>query len=187
VTIRVSFNGKAVGQLWSAQTKRYSEKMVKATQASARRAAAAIETRGRENIKAGGNFGSARWQAGFRAYLSFRSRVRLSIRVTHSVFYWRVFEFGAKIFGRPLLWIPLPWAREAQGIRARDYPGNLFRVERLGRSPLLMARTGAGTVEAKYVGKEFVVIPRKWRLRDIVRQEQKRLGRYYREALRTNG
>jgi hypothetical protein len=180
VTIKVKFDfdGKAVGATFSAHVKRYSERMVIATQVAARRAAENIEREGRANIRAGGDFGSSRWQNGFRALVSFVSRVRISVRITHSVRYWRVFEFGATIRGKPMLWIPLSFARDAIGKRARDFPGKLFR-----KAPLLMTNEG-GRAAAKYFGKTSVRIPRKWRLRDIVRREQKRLGLYYREALR---
>lgn len=183
IKVKIDFDGKAVGTTYSAHVKRYSERMVIATQVAAKRAAENIEREGRANIRAGGDFGSARWQAGFRALVSFVSRVRISIRITHKVRYWRVFEFGAIIRGKPMLWIPLSFARDAIGKRARDFPGKLFRVNRLGKAPLLMTKEG-GRAAAKYFGKTSVRIPRKWRLRDIVRREQKRLGLYYKEAMR---
>jgi hypothetical protein len=90
-----------------------------------------------------------------------------------------VFELGAKIFGRPLLWIPLSFARDAQGLRARDFPEPLFRVNRLGKAPLLMSKTGP-----KYFGKESVTIPRKWQLRAVIRGVSRRMNRYYKEAMK---
>jgi hypothetical protein len=183
VTIRIDFNGKAVGKTYSARVKRYSDQMIVATQVAARRVAENIEREGRANIRAGGNFESTRWQAGFRALVSFASRVRINIRVTHRVRYWRVFEFGAVIRGKPMLWIPLSFAHDAVGKRARDFSGKLFRVNRKGKAPLLMTNQGGRGV-AKYFGKTSVRIPRKWRLREIIRREQRRLGLYYREAMR---
>jgi hypothetical protein len=138
-----------------------------------------IESEGRADIKAGGNFSSPRWQEGFQAKVSYQSRSAINIRVTHSVSYWRVFEFGATIKGKPLLWIPLDFATDAKGLRARDYPGKLFRVERPGKAPLLMSDTGP-----KYFGKESVTIPKKWHLRQVVRNVAGRLNTYYREAMR---
>jgi hypothetical protein len=131
-----------------------------------------------------GNFGSSRWQDGFHAKVSYQSRTDLNIRVTHDVPYWKVFEFGATIHGKPLLWIPLDFATDAHGIMARDYPGSLFRVDRGGgKAPLLMAGGGrGGTAEAKYFGKEQVVIPQKFHLREIARTVSRKLGQYYREA-----
>lgn len=171
-------NGDKLGSQFKTRTKKFSEKQIRAVQAAARKASEEIEDRGRDDIAAGGNFSSERWQEGFQAKVSFESRSDINIRVTHSVFFWKVFEFGAKILGRPLLWIPLSFARDVTG-RARDYPGKLFRVNRLGKAPLLMADDGP-----KYFGKESVTIPKKWHLRDIVKDVSREMKDYYREAMR---
>jgi hypothetical protein len=179
VTVTFKFEGgEKLGTRFQSRVKKFSEKQIRAVQAAARRAATEIEDRGREDIAAGGNFKSERWQEGFQAKVSYTSRSDINIRVTHSVFFWKVFEFGAKIFGRPLLWIPLSFARDVTG-RARDYPGKLFRVNRLGKAPLLMSDDGP-----KYFGKESVTIPKKWHLRQIVKDVSREMKDYYREAMR---
>jgi hypothetical protein len=175
-------NGDKIGSQFKGRTKKFSEKMVKSTQSAARRAQAEIEERGRADIRAGGNFGSDRWQQGFRAKLSFKSRTDINIRVTHAVFYWKVFEFGARIVGRPMLWIPLSFAKDAIGKRARDFPGRLFRVNRLGKAPLLMSDDGP-----KYFGKESVTIPKKWHLRQIIKEVSREMNKFYREAMKHGG
>lgn len=179
--IKMTFDTKKMGNNLQITARKFSDRQVVAINAAAKRAAEEIEAEGRSNIKAGGNFGSARWQSGFRAFVSRTSRLNIRIRVTHAVSYWRVFEYGARIFGNPLLWIPLSFG-DATG-RARDFPGRLFRVNRKGKAPLLMDENGP-----QYVGKTSVRIPRKWRLRDVVRRVQKKIGRYYKEAMRgSNG
>jgi hypothetical protein len=96
-----------------------------------------------------------------------------------------VFEEGRIIRGNPLLWIPLSFADDAQGVMARDYPGQLFRIDRAGKSPLLMASGGpGGKAQPKYFGRESVTIPKKWHLREIAKQVSRRLGEFYREAMR---
>lgn len=173
-------NGDKLGPAFKSQVKTFSKRQVAGVQTAARHAASEIETLGRANIRAGGDFGSARWQQGFRARLSFRSNVDITIRVTHAVTYWKVFEEGRTIRGRPLLWIPLSFSTaKTLGVRARDYPNRLFRVDRVGRAPLLLDDTGP-----QYFGKTSVRIPRKWRLRDIVRRTARNMGRFYREAMR---
>jgi hypothetical protein len=162
--------------------KKFSEKQTRAIQAAAKRAKDEIETQGRQNIAAGGNFGSARWQDGFQAKLSFENRSNLRIRVTHAVFFWRVFEEGAVIHGNPMLWIPLSGSSADQRkVRARDYGAPLFRVDTKKGTPLLHDGTAP-----QYFGKEFVTIPRKWRLRDIVRSVAKRMNTFYRQAMKDN-
>jgi hypothetical protein len=165
------------------RSKKFSERQTLAVQAAANRAKEEIETQGRANIAAGGNFSSARWQDGFQAKVSYRSRSDINIRVTHSVFYWHVFEKGATIHGQPLLWIPLSGSNAAlRGVRARDYGAPLFRVDRINGAPLLHDGNAP-----QYFGKESVTIPRKWRLRDIVRSVARRMGTFYRQAMKNNG
>lgn len=183
MTVTFKFeNGDKLGSRFQNRVKKFSEKMIKSTQAAANRAKAEIEEQGRADIRAGGNFGSERWQQGFQAKLSYTSRVDINIRITHSVFYWKVFEFGATIRGRPMLWIPLSFATDALGKRARDYGKPLFRVDRPGKAPLLVADDGP-----KYFGKESVTIPKKWHLRQIVREVSRQMKQFYREAMRNGG
>jgi hypothetical protein len=174
-------NGDQLGPKFTAGVRRHKTRATAALQAAARRAAEQIEIEGRANIRAGGNFGSARWQEGFHARLSFQSKTDMVIRVTHDVRYWVVFEEGRTIHGRPLLWIPLSFGQAFHdNIRARDYPKPLFRVNRPGRAPLLLDDQGP-----QYFGKESVRIPRKWHLRDIVKRIARNMRQYYREAFRS--
>lgn len=83
------------------------------------------------------------------------------------------------ISGKPLLWIPLDFASDAKGVRARDYPGRLFRVDRAGKAPLLLSDDGP-----KYFGKEQVRIPKKWHLRQIAAQVSRKMNSYFKRAMR---
>lgn len=181
MTIRVVFDTKNTKSKLKRGAKNSSERVIRAIQYSAERVRQDILQDGRADIAAGGNFSSQRWQEGFQVKKSYKSRVDIRLRVTHSVFFWRVFEFGARIFGRPLLWIPLSFALDAQGVRARNFPGGLFRVNRDGKAPLLLSRD---TGEVKYFGKESVRIPKKWHLKRVVYQRSRRLKMYYREAMK---
>jgi hypothetical protein len=184
MTITIKFeDGRQLGRRFQARVNAFDERRILAIQGAARRAALEIEAEGRADMASAGNFISARWQGGLHAKVSFESRTDINIRVTHDVRYWKVFEFGARIEGKPMLWIPLPFALDAQGIRARDYPGQLFKVERQGKAPLLMAGGGAGgKAEPKYFGKDHVTIPKKFHLREIAKAVSRRLSAYYREA-----
>jgi hypothetical protein len=77
-----------------------------------------------------------------------------------------------------MLWIPLSFGN-ANGRRARDYGKPLFRVNRPGRSPLLMSEDGP-----QYFGKESVTIPKKWDLRGTVRRIARGLNTIYKEEMR---
>lgn len=177
--LQIKLNGvDTLGPKLKARAKTFSEKQTIALQSTARRVTELIETEGRANIAEGGNFSTPRWQQGFRATLQFVARNDLVIRVTHAVSYWRVFEFGAKILGKPLLWIPLSFGN-ANGRRARDYGAPLFRVNRPGRAPLLMSKDGP-----QYFGKESVTIPKKWNLRGTVRRIARSMNTIYKEEMR---
>ena len=180
--IKITFGnkGQPLGEKLQVRASKFNERRTRAIQEAAKRVALDIEEAGRANIAAGGNFRSARWQEGFRALVSYQSRENLRIRVTHRVSYWKVFEYGARILGRPLLWIPLSFALAASlKVRARDFPGRLFRVDRPGKAPLLLNEDGP-----QYFGKESVRIPRKWRLRQVVYQKSRLLRRYYNQAMK---
>jgi hypothetical protein len=181
VTVTFKFDeGKKLGSRFKNRVKKFSEKQIKGVQSAARRAAGEIISRGQANMRAGGNFGSQRWQEGLQARISYTSRTDINIRVTHAVPYWRVFEYGAIIYGKPMLWIPLEFATDAKGIRARDYPLPLFRVDRPGKAPLLLSHDGG----PKYFGKEKVRIPKKWDLRQITREVSREMPQYFREAMK---
>lgn len=183
MTITVKLDSEQVGKQFKFGVQRFADRAAKAAQVAARRAAEEIVTEGRKDIKSAGDFGSSRWQQGLQAKISFKSRSDINIRITHAVFYWKVFEFGAVIRGKPLLWIPLSFAKDAQGVRARDYPGRLFRVDRKHGAPLLMTNNG-GKAQAKYFGKEKVTIPKKFHLRTIAARITRKLNKYYREAFK---
>lgn len=179
ITIKFGEDAKRIGRQFKFGTQRFGERSIAAAQGAARQCSNSIIQRGREDIKAGGNFGSARWQQGLQAKVSFQSRSDIVIRIVHAVFYWKVFEYGAVIKGRPLLWIPLDFASDAKGVMARDYPGQLFRVDRKGKAPLLMSPDGS----AKYFGKESVKIPKKFHLRAICQDEATKLPVYYKQLM----
>lgn len=142
-----------------------------------------IEEKGRRDIAAGGNFKSSRWQEGFKAKVWFVG-IDPEIRVTSKVPYFMIFEKGGTIKGKPLLWIPLSFAKDAQGVSAKDFPDRLFRVDRKnGGNPLLLS---VADKKPKYVGLKSVRIPKKFHIVDIVRgvarTAQEKFRRAYAQA-----
>lgn len=135
---------------------------------------------GRAEIARSGNFESDRWQQGFHGSVTV-SGDSIGILMVHDVPYWTTHQYGATIKGQPLLWIPLPWASDAKGVRARDFPGQLIRIDRKVGSPLLME---AGTKEFKYSGHESVTIPKRWNLVEEIREIAKTIPQRVRDAVR---
>ena len=180
--IRVAFGREQLGRRFSAGIKRERTRVLAALRQTADEAATQIEDEGRANIAGAGRFG-ARWIFGFKASVSEGGgflRIGLSMPDEAPMKHWRVFQHGATIHGKPLLWIPLSFATDAQGVLARNYPGKLFRVERFGKAPLLMASGG----EPKYFGKEQVTIPKKFRLLEIAAEVSRRMRDIYRKNFR---
>lgn len=183
--LRLTLGGDKIGDTIRLRAKRQQERIADAARHSLNEARDRIIEAGRADIKAGGNFGS-RWTQGLTGTVEPQgvrtSDLTLSIR--QAVPYWRVFEFSARIMGKPLLWIPLPWNRLK--VRARDFPGKLFRVNRKGKNPLLMQRQGKSAI-ALYVGVKFVFLKRRFHLRSIIKRVSKTMPALFRKAKRLAG
>lgn len=176
--LRITLGDEQIGAKISKNMKRNAAAVLEALRATAEDAAQEIEDRGRADISSAGNFGS-RWTDGFNARVG-EGGGAIRITVTMAVPYWTVFQHGKTIEGKPLLWIPLDFASDAKGVSARDYPGQLFRVDRIsGEAPLLM--TPGKPAQPKYFGKESVTIPKKFHLIEIIRQVAKRMPAAYRK------
>lgn len=181
MAMRVVFNGKQAGAKFQRVVNRWRVGTLLAARMTADEVANAIQAEGRADIAAAGKF-SSRWTNAFNAKVGEGGgNIRISVTMGGDppVSFWRTHQYGATIQGKPLLWIPLSFAPEAKGVSARDYPGQLFRVNRSGRNPLLMTREGA-----KYVGVESVTIPKRFHLIEITQRIARTMGTVYRAALK---
>ena len=177
VAVRLYFQGDRVGPVFRRGTVRQRDAVLRATRTAASQVQQEALTRSRRNIANAGNFGP-RWTEGLHVdQTEGGGSIRLGVH--HDVPYFMVHQRGALIRGRPLLWIPLSFASDAKGVSARDYPGGLFRVDRLGKSPLLLSMSG----EPKYSGHASVRIPKRFRVIEICREVFLKLGAYYNRAL----
>ncbi len=157
VGVRLYIDGEKVGPLFKRAAVRQKARVLEATRGAAQDAAKEIVSQGRADIAGAGNFGS-RWTSGFNSTVT-EGGGNVRIATTMEVPYWTVFQFGKVISGKPLLWIPLS-GTDAVGKYARDYPGQLFRVDRKdGKAPLLMIP--GKPAQARYFGKSSVTIPKK--------------------------
>lgn len=171
----ITFEPKSIGPELDANFEKIKQRILKALDAATQQLSENILQEGRSDISGAGNFG-ARWTEGFTADISGEGYVR-TLTLRHAVPYWKVFQYGAIIHGRPLLWIPM----EKGGPRAREFGGRLFRVP---RDPAQMRRKGGGVPllmsaadkQVKYTGHESVTIPKKFHLIEIARAEAKTVG-----------
>jgi hypothetical protein len=174
--LRITLKNAQIGSKIKRSITRNGPRVRAAMRATAEEAADMIMEQCRNNIHSAGNFGS-RWIDGFQAVVG-EGGGHIRIRVTMAVPYWTVFQTGKIIYGKPLLWIPLDFATDAKGVRARDYPGQLFRVNRKVGAPLLMAP--GSPAQPKYFGKEQVTIPKKFRVLEIIERIARNLQPLYR-------
>jgi hypothetical protein len=187
MVVRLYLAGERVGVQFAKNNVKNKTQMLSASRGAAEDVVKFVETKGRADIANAGKFG-ARWTQGFRGKVTEGGgniRVAFTMPDTPPMKHWRVFQFGATIRGKPMLWIPLPFAKDAQGVRARDYPGRLFRVNREGKAPLLLA-AGKPAVP-KYFGKSSVRIPKKFHLIEIIRQGSAQMKNFYNARFKPNG
>src|SRR6266576_4822693 len=180
--VRVYVDKERVGPLFKRVVAKQKSRVLDSARDAAHDAADEIEERGRLDIAQAGNFGS-RWTEGLHANVT-EGGGNIRISVTHDVPYWRVFQFGKVINGKPLLWIPLSFAADAQGVRARDYGGRLFRVDRKSGAPLLL--TPGKPAQPKYFGKASVTIPKKFHLIEITRAAARHVKDFYKNRFKSN-
>jgi hypothetical protein len=139
------------------------DRFQKAFSAAMNMAASMIKQQGDADISKSGNFG-ARWTSGFHVNVTGNTLGNMRIVMTHDEPGAGLFESGGTVKGDPLLWIPLS-GTDAVGVRAKDYNGGLFSVNRKsGGAPLLFS---IADKQPKYFGIEQVTIPRKFHLRDV--------------------
>jgi hypothetical protein len=155
-----------------AQGEAIKQRIAKATEAATQKLADNILQKGRDDISSAGKFG-VRWTQGLTAEVGGEGAER-TVTLSQAVPYWTVFQFGAVIHGRPLLWIPM----KEGGPRASEFGGRLFRVDRKGGgAPLLLS---ADTKTVEYHGQTQVTIPKKFHLIEIAQAEAKTLGALFR-------
>jgi hypothetical protein len=120
-------------------------------------AAELAKVRVRANIASAG-FG-LRWQNAFKVSVYPKGKPSLGAAafLVHKIPYANVFETGATILGKPMLWIPLsstPKMIGTQRLTPKTFNqevGKLVLIKRPGRRPLLAARVssaGSSTVSA---------------------------------------
>ena len=171
--IRIWFDRERQGPVFRRSLYRKADQVRTAARATADDVAQQIVKLGQSDISRAGNFGT-RWTEGLHADVT-QGGGNIRISVTHDVPYFSVFEYGKVIEGKPMLWIPLEFAETAKGVRARDYPNPLVRVDRkAGGAPLLLD-IGVRPAVPTYFGKESVTIPQKFHIRDIAKEAARRM------------
>lgn len=183
--LRVYFRDDKVGRTFSRSIQRQRDRVLATMRGTAQQARAEIEKNVRADIrKASPAFAaSKRWAPGFTATVTEGGG---SIRITarSSIPYFLIHQTGGVIKAKNpsgLLWIPLDFAKDAKGVMARDYPKKLFRVDRVGKSPLLLSDDGP-----KYFGIAQVTIPKRFHVFEEIRKVTNKFNDIYKKQFKGN-
>lgn len=149
-----------------------------AATAAVKEAAETAVQEGQADIAASGRFGS-KWVKGLK-YKFYKSdprnpKVSAAALVYHKNPMTGVFEYGATIEGKPLLWLPIE--NNAHGVRTpKRYRGRLVSVNVKGRPPMLFDKLRRVPV---FVGVPQVTLRKRWHIRAIVESAASRLGEFF--------
>lgn len=150
--------------------------VAEAAVAALRETAADAVQEGRRDIAGAGRFG-ARWQQG----LQYRTKdatdngepsLQASATIFHKIGFAGVFEFGATIAGKPLLWIPTTPGAPAP----RKSGKKLVSATVRGRPLLFDAADHDRDRKPLYIGVPSVRIPKKWHITEIIKRHYDLLG-----------
>lgn len=183
MTVRVYFAGEKIGPKLQRTAVKNKKKILAAERGAAKDVVKLGLKNARADISAAGNFGS-RWTKGLTAKVT-EGGGNIRIAFQHTIPYWRVHQTGAIIRGKPLLFIPFSFAADAQGVRARDYPGKLFRITR--RSDGLVMLFSVADGQPKYFGKKSVKIPKRFRVLEKIRDAARQMKNFYQSRMKKNG
>lgn len=181
MAFRVKFNGKEAAGASERWGKKNKARFQRALDVSSEEARDTIKREGDASIRAGGNFRDSWTDAFIVDRVKTTTGYSITVGFSQDRWYGLIFEYGGIIKPRTadLLWIPL--SHTGVKVRARDYPGGLFRVDRKVGRPLLLSRT---TGEPIYFGISQVKQRRRFFIRDVIRRTRTQFGNMYRRAMR---
>ena len=142
----------ALGRL-DERIKELQKPIAKAATETMKEVAELVKTRARANIGAAGF--SAGWQNAFRSQVFPKSgeSINAAAYFWHKIPYFNVFEQGATIAGKPMLWLPLPTvplnSRGGRPLTPEQYVnriGPLASIRGAGGKPILVGKASRGSI-----------------------------------------
>ena len=157
-----------------------------ASVAALRETAANAVEEGRENIAGSGQF-SGKWLSGLRSRIVEATEdgepsLQAKAIIFHKFGYAGVFEHGATIQGKPLLWIPTTAGRPPASRSGKKLTSATVR----GKPMLFDANDRARDRKPLYIGVPSVRIPKKWRITEIVKEHAARIGALFLKHFKGN-
>jgi len=160
--------------------------VAEAAVAALRETAANAVQEGRSDIAGAGRFGT-NWQRGLQFVTKGANEggapsLQAKAIVFHKFGFAGVFEYGATIQGKPLLWIPT-----TRGAPAPKKSGKkLVSATVHGRPMLFDASDKDRDRKPLYVGVPSVHIPKKWRITEIVEKHADKIGELFLKHFKDN-
>jgi len=154
--------------------------------AALRDVAAESVQEGRSNIAGSGRFGP-KWQSGLQyrtegATEGGEPSLQAKATIFHKIGYAGVFEFGATISGKPLMWIPTTRG----GPTARRSGKKLVSATVRGQPMLFDANDPARDRKPLYIGVPLVRIEPRWRITEIVKEHAAKIGMLFLKHFKGN-
>lgn len=175
----LKFKVKAEPDLWLKIIRDKQRSVATASVAALREVADDAVDEGRENIASAGQFGP-QWQSGLKRRMKDATdkgepSLQAKAIIFHKFGYAGVFEHGATIQGKPLLWIPT----EQGGPTASRSGKKLVSATVRGQPMLFDANDKSRDRKPLYIGVPSVRIPKKWRITEIVEKNAARLAELF--------
>jgi len=168
-TVRMFFSGEQIGPKFEKLTREWNDRVVRATRQAAQDVADKALAAGQEDmIRSEGNFGP-RWPAGLHNRIE-ESGGEIFISFTHDIFYFWVHQKGARIFGKPLMWIPLP------GVNPEER-GDFFQTSRKGN--LLLFQKVGGEIRPLRVAKTAVFVRKRFHVEEAIAEVMRQMPEFY--------
>jgi hypothetical protein len=157
--MRITFDSSSVAEQWRKNWDGAADRFGQAVATATNMIASMIQDEARADIKSAGRFGDD-WTSALTVQADGPGKITLTLDHEGA----DLFQEGGTVEGSPLLWLPIS-GTDAEGIRAADYPGQLFSVNSAKSThPLLFSMTDKAP---KYFGIEAVTIPKKFHLEEV--------------------
>jgi hypothetical protein len=184
----VKFTVKTDQSAWIKAIREKQRPVATAAVAALRDVAAGAVQEGRQNIGAAGpGFTRAKWQSGLQyrtkdARIGGEASLQAKAFIFHSYGIAGVFEHGATIQGKPMLWIPTKHGAP----RASRSGKKLTSATVRGQPMLFDANDKDRDRKPLYIGVPSVRIPKKFRIIEIVKEHVRRFAQLFHNHLKSN-
>lgn len=176
--MRIKFAKSDFGRALEATFKEASKPVTDAAVGALRDVAKVAVAEGRANILSAGKF-TSRWAKALTYRVYANKGLDAAALIYHKFAIAGVFEEGATITGKPLLWIPIGNVRG----RPKNFHGKLASVNLPGRRPMLVGEVSGKRIPL-FVGIDRATIRKRFNIIAIVRNAAERLGEFYSQRFR---